>query len=109
MVVSDIRFAAELIVAGEEPLVFDDIGCLLQYVSEHALPQDARVFVVEHRTGAWIGAERAIYTRTGAATPMGSRIIAHANTASRDADPLAGGGRPVPISAIVGADRGGAE
>lgn len=102
MIVSDVRLAAQVVAPGEEPHFFDDIGCLHDYLLAHVLPDDAVVFVAEHRTGAWIEGRRAVYTRTtDASTPMGSRIIAHATIASRDADPLAAAGAAVPASSIL--------
>lgn len=79
MIVSDARFAAEIVARGEEPLFFDDLGCLQAYQHEHPLPQGAVVFVVDHRTGGWIDAGRAVYSRVSdVTTPMGSRIVAEA-------------------------------
>lgn len=79
MVISDARFAAEIIAPGEEPILFDDIGCLQAYQRTHARPADAVVFVVDHRTGGWIDAKRATFTQLpDADTPMGSRLVAEA-------------------------------
>lgn len=103
MIVSDARLAAQMVAPGDEPLIFDDIGCLRDHLAVHPPPPDAAVFVAEHRTGAWIEAMHATYTRTAAVdTPMGSRIVAHADPASRDADPAANNGDDLPASAILG-------
>ena len=97
MMASDVRFAAQLVAPGEEPLFFDDVGCLRDYLREH--PQESAGFtayVADHRTREWVPAERAVYTRVeGLATPMGSHLIAHADAASRAADPDAAGGTPL--------------
>ena len=87
--------AAQIVAPGEEPLFFDDLGCLRDYVAKEALAADAVVFVADHRSGEWIDARRAVFTRTSIDTPMASGLVAHADTASRDADPAAGGGQPV--------------
>ena len=79
---------------GELPRFFDDLGCLAQ------LPEGGQerrraptAFVADHRTKAWVRADRAVYTRVpGLETPMGSHVIAHADAASRDQDPDARGG-----------------
>lgn len=103
MIISDTRFAAQIVAPGEEPRLFDDIGCLRDYVRRHSPIPQARVFVADHRTGEWIDAARAIYTRsTAVKTPMASGIIAHASIASRDGDHEAAGGEDVPVSAILG-------
>ena len=56
------------------------------------------------RTGAWIEASSAVYTRPPGAyvTPMGGGTIAHADRASRDTDPLAAGGVDVPWTRLAG-------
>ena len=113
MVVSDPRIAAEIVASGEEPRVFDDIGCLRDYLARHELPREALVFVADHRTGEWIQARHAVYTvSTGRRTPMASGIVAHASRESRDIDPDAANGADVPARAILGesqpAERSGA-
>jgi len=94
MAVSDVRFAAQLVAPAEEPRFFDDIGCLRDHLAAaKALPPQAAAYVADHRTKAWVPATSAVYTRVpGLSTPMGSRLIAHADAASREADPDARGG-----------------
>ncbi len=104
MVVSDPTFASQLVAPYEEPRFFDDMGCLRNYLAATpTLPAQARVYVADHRTTAWIAAERAVYTRVGALTAaMGSHIIAHASADSRDADPAAEAGVPVDTQTAFG-------
>ena len=103
MIASDPHLAAEIVAPGEEPLIFDDIGCLRDHVRERPLPRSAVVYVADHRTGNWIVAERAVYTRiANASTPMASGLIAHADDASRDADVVARTGERVAWSAVIG-------
>jgi len=94
MVGSSGRFAAELVAPDEEPLFFDDIGCLRSFLAARSSVATAAVaFVVDHHTGAWIRASRAVYSRNdGIETPMNSHLLAHASAASRDADPDARAG-----------------
>ena len=93
MGVSDRRFAAQLVAPSEEPRFFDDIGCLASYLKGRTPPTGAVAFVADHRTKSWVPASGAVYTRVGGiATPMGSHLVAHADAASRDADPDARGG-----------------
>lgn len=94
MMVSDARFAAQLVAPGEEPLFFDDAGCLRDFLAEHPAERAAfTAYVADHRTRAWVLADRAVYTRReGLATPMDSHLIAHVDEASRAADPDAAGG-----------------
>lgn len=84
--------AAQIARRGDEPVFFDEIGCLRDYLGGHATPDDAVVYVADHRTGAWADARVAVFTSTSTSTPMGSGLLAHADAASRDADPAAAGG-----------------
>ena len=60
--------------------------------------------MADHRTGAWVRAETALYTKVASLeTPMGSHLIAHADAASRDADPAARGGVPRTPVEVYGA------
>ena len=104
MAVSEVRFAGQLVAPSEEPKFFDDVGCLGDYVgAAKALPAGAVAYVADHRTGAWVRAEAAIYTRVPAvATPMGSHLLAHASVASRDADADAKGGTPRTAAEVFG-------
>jgi copper chaperone NosL len=99
---SDGRSAAQLVVPGQDPLFFDDIGCLRDYLRDRssALPA-AAAFVADHRTREWVPAERAVYTRHDAVkTPMSSHLVAHANLASRDADAVVTGGTAVTFADV---------
>ena len=103
MAVSDARFASQLVAPGELPRFFDDLGCLADYLKAGEAPAAAVAFVADHRTKAWIRADAAVYTRVpGLATPMGSHVIAHADVASRDADPDARVGTPVAATELFG-------
>jgi copper chaperone NosL len=103
MAVSDARFASQLVAPGELPRFFDDMGCLADYLKAGKAPAGAVAFVADHRTKAWIRADRAVYTRVaGLETPMGSHLIAHADAASRDADADARTGQPVSASELFG-------
>jgi copper chaperone NosL len=108
MAVSDARFAAQLVAAGEEPRFFDDVGCLATFLKAGRAPASATAFVADHQTRAWVRADAAVYTRVPTlATPMGSHVIAHADTASRDADAAAHGGTPVTPHELFGAGAAG--
>jgi copper chaperone NosL len=93
--------AAEIVAPGEEPRLFDDLGCLRDFIAAAPLAADAVVFVADHRTGAWVNARHASFTKTSVQTPMGSGLVAHADTASRDQDPAARGGTAVSTGSIL--------
>ena len=107
MIVSDPRVAAQIVASGEDARIFDDIGCLRDYLARHQLTNDAVVFVADHRTGEWVPARDAVYTiSTGRRTPMASGIVGHVSRASRDADPAAAGGVDLPVRVVLGASAG---
>ena len=97
MMVSDARFATQLVAPGEEPMFFDDVGCLRDFLAENPDKKTGlTAYVADHRTRAWIPADRAVYTKIESlSTPMNSHLIAHADAASRAADPDAANGTPL--------------
>lgn len=104
MAVSDKHFAAELVAPGEEPRIYDDIGCLASDLQRNAAAEGAVAFVADHRTGDWVAAADAIYTRVPElSTPMGSHIVAHMSPASRDADAVAKAGVSLTSTDVFGA------
>jgi copper chaperone NosL len=103
MLVSDPRTAAQLVSPGEEPLFFDDLGCLRRYLREHPPRRGAVAYVADHHTGRWVPAQEAVYVlQPAASTPMGSHLLGYGSASSRDSDPVAHGGRPVPVGEILG-------
>ena len=104
MAVSDRHFAAQIVAPGEEPLFFDDIGCLREFAAERSnLAAGAVAFVADHRTAEWVDAARALYTENHAvSTPMNSGLMAHRDSQSRNQDPAARGGQPVSAGDILG-------
>ena len=54
------------------------------------------LYVTDHRTGAWVRADHAVYTRVAvSSTPMGTAIVAHDSPASRTEDVVARDGSAV--------------
>jgi len=105
MPVSDVHFAAQITGPGELPRFFDEVGCLSDFVKSPSAKEAAGIaWVADHRTGAWVRADRAIFTRVPSlATPMNHHLIAHENASSRDSDPDARGGQPVTLQEVFGA------
>ncbi len=104
MPVSNPKLAAQLVAPGEEPRFFDDLGCLREFLARSAArPPGSAVYVADHRTAEWTLAESAEFSRCGAVeTPMGSHLVAHADAASREADPAAGSCTRVAANEIFG-------
>jgi copper chaperone NosL len=106
MPVSDARLAAQLAAPGEEPKFFDDIGCLREFLKQGEPERTGTVaYVADHRTGAWVRAARAAYSRCPALeTPMGYHVVAHVDDASRSQDPALRACAPVAAAEIFGPD-----
>lgn len=104
MPVSDPRFAAQITEPGVLPRFFDDPGCMAEFLKTGGLKnRPATAWVADHRSGAWVRADRAVYTRVPAlSTPMNHKLIAHETAASRDSDPDARGGEPLALPVIFG-------
>lgn len=104
MVVSDPRFASQLVAPREEPRFFDDLGCLRDFLrGQPGLPRGAVAYVADHRTGAWVRAAVAVYARApGLATPMASQLVAHQDPGSREADRVAAGATPISAAELFG-------
>ena len=101
MTVVEPKLASQLVAPGEEPRFFDDIACLSAYLAAHPAGPSDRAYVADHATGAWVGAARAVYTRTAAlATPMNSHLAAHENAGARDADVSVRGGVPLTAAEV---------
>jgi hypothetical protein len=85
MLINEDRCSSGLLVseggkgARREHLVFDDIGCMLDYESEHAGVRVVGAFVHDYETRAWTGAAEAWFVIAAPdrlATPMGSGVVA---------------------------------
>jgi copper chaperone NosL len=102
MPVSDRRLASQIVSRGEEPRFFDDLGCLAAFVAREGRREGAATYVADHSTGHWVPAGSAVFTRSAALrTPMGSGWIAHADPATREADPAARGGTALGFEDIL--------
>ena len=104
MAISDVRFAAQIVAPREEPHLFDDIGCLRDWLAGGAQHREGAVaWVADHRTRAWVRATDATYARVpGLATPMASGLVAHASAASRAGDADAAGGASLTVREVFG-------
>ncbi|HRY44196.1 MAG TPA: nitrous oxide reductase accessory protein NosL [Thermoanaerobaculia bacterium] len=110
MSVSDLRFAAQLTAPGHEPKLFDDAGCLRDWLKEPREAAEWTAWLSDHRTREWVKATDAVVVREPAIqTPMDSGLVAWANAASREQDPTGKSGSPVPIAEVIGPFAAGAK
>ena len=72
MLISDPRYAAQLVTQRNERLHFDDPGCLAAYMQAHSA-EVARAWV--HVEGEWVRIEDARFSRSDS-SPMGYGLLA---------------------------------
>jgi copper chaperone NosL len=87
MLVSDKRYAAQVVDQAGEHRFFDDIGCMVLWMAAHE--SSPKAWVREATSGAWLDARTAKYVQ-GARTPMDFGVEARATgdvsfDAARDA------------------------
>ena len=106
MAVSERRFAAEVVTEEGRVEVFDDVGCLVDWLGENGRPAGAGTFVVDYRTGEWLAAEGAAYVRSPElSTPMGHGIVAFRDWGTAEAARRELGGAVVGWEEVVGEAR----
>lgn len=84
MIVSSERYASALVLPkGNEDRerIFDDINCMIEYETQHTLPERTRRYVHDAQSQQWLDAEAAAFIRNpDVHTPMGSGLQAFAQT-----------------------------
>lgn len=81
MAVSDHAFASEIITTTGEVYKFDDLGCLQSFKTKSSDLKIAATFVKDFESKKWLPYERSTIVRTGINTPMGSGLVAFADSA----------------------------
>ena len=82
MLVMEDRCSCALLIVSDgsrKHLVFDDLGCLLDYQADNPEPMILETFVHDYGTATWISGESAHYlcgVSHTLSTPMGSGIVA---------------------------------
>ncbi len=105
MIINEERFSCA-IRAADAPLVFDDIGCMLDYRAEHADLKLVDDFVHDYSTQQWLGAGHAAYVIASSgtvATPMGSGIVAFSTTEAANAQARTWNASPMEYSSLPAA------
>jgi copper chaperone NosL len=112
MIINEDRYSCGIVVerAGRsEPVLFDDIGCMLEYTREHADELSIqRIYVHDHATRAWVPAPEATFLyadETKLPTPMGSGIAAFATKGDADQARARVGGDLLDYAALAPARR----
>ena len=110
MTVSDPRTVGQIVASAEDPRFFDDLGCLRDYLREHRLAANARVYVTDHRTGEWVPGDVAVFARVSSVdTPMGSNVLAWSDDSSRSSDSASAGADPLARTVVLPKSEGGTQ
>jgi hypothetical protein len=75
MDVENLNYMAEIVTEGGNTYFFDDIGCVVLWLKNHA-PKIARMVTKTRDTHRWVDAKKAWYSRTDT-TPMGYGFAAY--------------------------------
>lgn len=84
MFVSEPAYAAAYQAPGQEPRVFDDIGCLLNAVRREPVSPD-HVWFQDAAGGGWLTADEAIFVGSSRVrTPMSGGLLAYTDLAAAE-------------------------
>jgi copper chaperone NosL len=100
MAISQQQFAAEVLDSDENPVKFDDIGCMLRYLadSQHKAPS---IFVMDYQTRRWLDGSAAWFVRgSRVSTPMGGGILAFGDRSRAEAMARDTGGEVLPFARL---------
>jgi copper chaperone NosL len=82
MLVSEPAYAAAYRAPGQEPRVFDDIGCMLDALRQETA-SSLNVWVQDAAGGGWVDADRAVFVGSSRVqTPMHGGVLAYADAAA---------------------------
>lgn len=77
MIISEKDFAAQFQYSNGKSVKFDDLGCMLHYMSEQEQSKISAVYVMDYDSKQWIDGGNAYYVwAENISTPMGHGIIA---------------------------------
>jgi copper chaperone NosL len=80
MPISQVDFSSEILSDGKV-FKFDDLACMDAFRTKHSQMKDRTIFVMGYGTKSWLRYENSMIIPTGIATPMGSGLVAFADTA----------------------------
>jgi copper chaperone NosL len=73
-------FSSEII-AGSKVYKFDDLACMDAFRTKHGEMTEKTIFVMGYRTKKWLRYDNSTIVSTGIETPMGSGLVAFADSA----------------------------
>ena len=81
MAISEKRWAAEVVDREGAVFKFDDIGCMVRYLTERSSRERAAaIFVMDYPAGRWLDAAAGLYVQSGEIpSPMSGGLAAFAD------------------------------
>lgn len=85
MTISHVDYAGQIVFKNNDHLVFDDLGCLMEYINEHSEKDIGAAFIKDESTKQWIDVKEAVYIyNKDYWTPMNYGVLAFASKESAD-------------------------
>lgn len=82
MMVADNRHATQIITKDGQPLLFDDIGCMMEWIAKNGNDNIGISFVRDYDSSAWLKMEEAYYVYDPSIrTPMAYGVVSFADEA----------------------------
>ena len=77
MTISYMDYAGQIVFKNNDHLVFDDLGCLMEYMNENGEDDIGAAFIVEELSHKWINVKDAVYVYNADYwTPMNYGVLA---------------------------------
>jgi copper chaperone NosL len=86
MTISHLDYAGQIVFKNNDYLVFDDLGCLMEYIIDHGESEIGAAYIKDESTNEWINVKEAVYIyEANYWTPMNYGVLAFASRESADA------------------------
>lgn len=83
MSISHIDYAGQIVFKNNDHVVFDDIGCLMEYIIDNGDNEIGAAFIKDEATGNWLNVKDAVYMyNANYWTPMSYGVLAFADETS---------------------------
>ena len=83
MSISHPDYAGQIVFKNNDHLVFDDLGCLIEYIADNGEDDIGAAFIKDEATNNWINVKDAVYMYNASYwTPMSYGVLAFADEAT---------------------------
>lgn len=86
MSITHAQYAGQIVKKNNDVIVFDDIGCLMEYIAEYGDSEVGAAFIRDNNSNAWLNVEEASYVYSADYwTPMNFGVLAFADDEAANA------------------------